>query len=173
MGKYKEIDYNEMNDNVYYDETSPSFLRWKVTRDNIQAGTIAGSINSSGYYRITINNVSYRVHRIIWVLFHGEIDSNLTVDHLDRNRANNNIRNLRLVTHSQNCSNKENSERANGLPRNISYHSNKRVDSNGRYYMTAMIRIPDSNKRISKSGYDLDELLLWLETKKAEFGIVN
>ncbi|AAX11946.1 ORF160 [Escherichia phage T5] len=28
------------------------------------------------------------MHRIIWVLFNGEIDSNLTIDHNDRNRAN-------------------------------------------------------------------------------------
>lgn len=173
MGKYKEINYNDIKDHVYYDESSPSFLRWKITRDNISAGDIAGCINSSGYYIVTINNVSYRVHRIIWVLFHKEIDSNLTIDHIDRNRANNNIKNLRLVTHSQNCSNKGDSLRANGLPRNISYHSNKRVDSNGRKYMTAMFRVPNSNKRVSKSGYDLQELLLWLETKKAEFGIVN
>lgn len=98
MGKYKEINYNDIKDHVYYDESSPSFLRWKITRDNISAGDIAGCINSSGYYIVTINNVSYRVHRIIWVLFHKEIDSNLTIDHIDRNRANNNIKNLRLVT---------------------------------------------------------------------------
>ena len=46
-------------------------------------------------------------------------------------------------------------------------------DSFGRDYLTAQIKNPISNKRVSKSGYDLPTLLLWLETKKAEFGIVN
>lgn len=46
-------------------------------------------------------------------------------------------------------------------------------DSYGRDYLTAQIKNPITNKRVSKSGYDLQELLLWLETKKAEFGIVN
>ena len=35
--------------------------------------------------------------------------------------------------------------------------------------MTAQIKNPNTGKRISKSGYDLPMLQLWLETKKAEF----
>lgn len=165
MPKYKDIDYNVVSKKVYYDETSPSFLRW------LHNDTIAGGLDTKGYYIVCINNSSYRVHRVIWVLFHKVIDSNLVIDHDDRNPANNNIINLILTTQSRNSINKRDNKRDNDLPRNISYHTNKRIDNNGRNYMTAMIRVPDTGKRISKSGYDLQELLIWLELKRKEFKI--
>lgn len=172
MGLFKDIDYSLANDNFYYDETSPSFLRWKVQKGNSKVGDIAGHYSNTGYYRVKLAGEQYAVHRIIWVLFNGEIDSNLTIDHNDRNRANNNINNLRLVDHKQNMNNKKDYKRANKLPKHI-YYNGSRVDNNGRNYLRAIVKDPITNKRVSKSGYDLQELLLWLEAKKAEFGIVN
>ena len=40
-------------------------------------------------------------HRLIWIYHYGQ-DPDLDIDHIDRNRANNRIENLRLVTRSQN-----------------------------------------------------------------------
>ncbi|ARQ96277.1 hypothetical protein [Salmonella phage Stp1] len=40
MGKYKDIKYELANDNFYYDETSPSFLRWKVDKGNKKRGIL-------------------------------------------------------------------------------------------------------------------------------------
>lgn len=169
MGKYKDIKYELANDNFYYDETSPSFLRWKVDKGNKKAGDIAGYISTGDYYRVTINNSEYAVHRIIWVLFHKEIDSNLTIDHLDRNRQNNNIKNLCLATQLQNISNRGYKLRANGLPTNIYYDKKRPSDSLGRDYLRAQITNPITKKKVSKCGYDLDTLLLWLEQKREEF----
>lgn len=44
-------------------------------------------------------------HRIMWVLVHGDIPNGLDIDHIDGNRLNNDISNLRLVTRRQNCHN--------------------------------------------------------------------
>ena len=173
MGLFKDINYELANDNFYYDETSPSFLRWKVSKGNSKAGDIAGHYSNTGYYRVKLAGEQYAVHRIIWVLFHGEIDSNLSIDHIDNVRTNNNISNLRLVNHKQNMNNKKDYKRANNtLPKYI-YYNGSRVDSTGRNYLRAIVQNPNNNKSVSKSGYDLQELLLWVETKKAEFGIVN
>lgn len=109
-------DYNEIkwNDFVYYDETSPTFLRWKVDRKSgkngnrlsAKVGDIAGGLDrNGGYYRTTILNSAYYNHRIIWALLNGSIDIDKQVDHLDGNRRNNNIRNLRLVTATGNSRN--------------------------------------------------------------------
>lgn len=169
MGRFKDINYSLANDNFYYDETSPSFLRWKVSRGNKKAGDIAGTINNNGYYRVRYNNSDYYCHRIIWVLFHREIDSNLLIDHKDRNRLNNQKDNLILGDDSLNNYNKADYKQANHLPKNIYYHGNNKVDSNGRKYLLASILNPSNKKRVTKGSYDLQELLLWLELKREEF----
>ena len=45
-----------------------------------------------------------RVHRLIWETFNGEIPYDLTIDHIDTNKANNSLYNLRLLTRNQNSS---------------------------------------------------------------------
>jgi len=48
---------------------------------------------------------TYYVHRIIWVLTYGSIDSSLVIDHLDGNPLNNDIKNLSLKTIEDNARN--------------------------------------------------------------------
>jgi len=110
----KPIFFKEVDDLLYYDETSPTFLRWKVARyggrhknvPTVFAGDIAGSNSSGGYYKVKINGKCYPAHRLVWVLCNKtDIESNLVVDHIDRNRKNNNWLNLRLVTPKENSEN--------------------------------------------------------------------
>jgi hypothetical protein len=67
---------------------------------------IAGGIHKSGYRQIKLQNISYPAHRLIWVYHYGNIDVNLQIDHIDGNKDNNSIKNLRLVTAQQNCHNR-------------------------------------------------------------------
>lgn len=57
-------------------------------------------------WRIKFQWKNYLVHRIIWVLTHGSIDSKLIIDHLDGNPFNNMVENLSLKTPSGNSMNK-------------------------------------------------------------------
>ena len=43
-----------------------------------------------------------RGHRLVWETFNGKIPTNLELDHIDGNKHNNKLSNLRLVTHSEN-----------------------------------------------------------------------
>lgn len=43
-----------------------------------------------------------RVHRVVWENFMGKIKDGFEIDHIDGNKHNNNLKNLRLVTRSQN-----------------------------------------------------------------------
>lgn len=65
-----------------------------------------GSVNSTGYLQLfTFNNSkpkAYLVHRLVWNAFVGEIPEGFELDHIDRNRTNNALSNLRLVTRQQN-----------------------------------------------------------------------
>lgn len=92
------------NDWFYYDETSPSCLRWKVDRytggyysvKNVSAGDVAGSLNARGYYSVTLGRKKYRVHRIVYELFNGSLDG-IHVDHVNGDRSDNRTVNLRSV----------------------------------------------------------------------------
>lgn len=45
------------------------------------------------------------LHRVIWEAFNGEIPDDMVIDHIDGNRSNNNLSNLRLVSQSVNMDN--------------------------------------------------------------------
>ena len=45
-----------------------------------------------------------KVHVIIWKLFNGDIPEGMTIDHIDGNKKNNNLFNLRLLSRSENSS---------------------------------------------------------------------
>ena len=56
--------------------------------------------NKYGYKVTKINGKQERVHRIVMEAFHGKSD--LTVDHIDGNKENNNLNNLEYVTRAEN-----------------------------------------------------------------------
>lgn len=106
--RVKKIEYAVVKEIVEYDETSPTFLRYKSRRANgrMKPGDIAGSFDSEGYGQIYIKDRLYKIHRVIYCLFlKDDLDSNLLIDHIDRNKSNNNISNLRLTNHSGNAKN--------------------------------------------------------------------
>lgn len=53
----------------------------------------------------------FYVHRLVYEAFKGEIPSKFEIDHIDGNRENNCIENLRAVTHKTNCNNPKSIER--------------------------------------------------------------
>lgn len=80
-------------------------LRWKQSRGTAQAGAAAGWTHQNGYIYIGLNGRSYKAHRLIWMYVHGA-DPKGIIDHIDRNKANNRIANLRVVTDGQSNQNK-------------------------------------------------------------------
>jgi hypothetical protein len=65
-------------------------------------GEEAGGLKKTGYREIKINGKFYLSHRLIYMYHKGEITDGLHIDHIDRDKLNNNIENLRLVTHQEN-----------------------------------------------------------------------
>ena len=82
-------------------------LVWKVSTSNrVKIGDIAGSTsNSTGYRRIIVNRKQYRAHRLIWFMVHGKFPVNM-IDHINGNKLDNRISNLREATHQENMQNK-------------------------------------------------------------------
>jgi hypothetical protein len=61
--------------------------------------------NGRGYYNFRIGTNSYYVHRAVWEYHNGDIPSGYEIDHIDHNRQNNCLENLRLVTRRENLRN--------------------------------------------------------------------
>ena len=89
------------------DSSSPSGLPWNIDGNNKKIGKPVGSIDSSGYWRCEYKGKSILVHRIVCHLKYEDLNTDLVVDHIDRNPLNNSPENLRMITKAQNCRNKE------------------------------------------------------------------
>lgn len=67
----------------------------------------AGTDHPEGYRKIQYKRVTYNASRLIWVMHYGTIPKGLQIDHKNRNRGDNRLENLRLVTHRENTLNIE------------------------------------------------------------------
>lgn len=65
----------------------------------------AGSYDSHGYGQVRIDGEIYKEHRLVWLYFHGEIPDK-QIDHINHQRRDNRIGNLRLVTNEENAKNR-------------------------------------------------------------------
>lgn len=126
------------NDYFYYDETSPSYLRWKITTRNYKhkAGDVAGNLHQDhDYYRVGLNFKLYEIHRIVFEVFYKrKIHEGKHIDHIDGNTSNNEISNLREVNSQQNHRNrKKNKSNTTGTV-GVTQHTKKSKDKVYNYW---------------------------------------
>lgn len=94
-------------DRFYYDETSPSCLRWKsISSTRIKVGDTAGCKDHRGYWVVKCAGKRYYVHRVIFHVLHMDFPEGVCVDHINGDKGNNKISNMRLVTQRVNSQNK-------------------------------------------------------------------
>ncbi len=94
-----------------FDYRSDGELVWRVrTAQCVKVGDVAGSPGSTGYKQTRVDGRLYLNHRLIWLWYHGYFSEH-GLDHIDRNKVNNRIENLREVSHTcnmRNCKQRKN-----------------------------------------------------------------
>lgn len=124
------IDVLEVSELVEYAPEYESGLKWKAKGKRglgrqYVIGAMAGKPHKDfGYFYVHIKGKKYRTHRVVCAL-HGLDVLNMQVDHIDGDRSNNRIENLRVVGQIENGRNQKmkstNKTGFVGLSR--SYHS--------------------------------------------------
>jgi hypothetical protein len=80
-------------------------LSWSIRPGPAAApGDRVGNLSRDGYLRVKLQGQEMRVHRVIWKMVYGR-DPEFIIDHIDGNRTNNRLENLRQATYSQNIAN--------------------------------------------------------------------
>ena len=128
--EFKKEITEEITSKFYLAPEVPSGIRWKSDVIGgfgsvlIEAGSPAGSLNTnSGYYSVGVMGKSYQAHRIVYTLSTGKSAKEL-IDHINGDKSDNRIENLRECSHQSNMMNKRKYLRKdNNVPWGISWHS--------------------------------------------------
>lgn len=98
------LDVKEISNLLSYDRETGDFT-WITHTQKRKIGEVAGNTNCRGYTSIWINGKQYAAHRLAWAVCN-DAWPNGDIDHINENKSDNRIANLRQANRSQNMFNR-------------------------------------------------------------------
>ena len=95
--KQDKLTAERLRERLHYDAGTGVFTR-RVGSGHARTGEMAGSVHSTGYVRISIDGGKYTAHCLAWLYVHGVWPPD-QIDHINGNRSDNRIANLRERRH--------------------------------------------------------------------------
>lgn len=89
---------------LHYNAETGSFIWLVANSSHPAAGSIAGGLTSTGYWRIALDGRRYKAHRLAWLYMIGEWPR-AQIDHINGDRLDNRWINLREASQIQNSAN--------------------------------------------------------------------
>jgi hypothetical protein len=125
---------DRLRDLLSYDPDTGLF-HWRRTWGNAHQGAVAGSVNARGYRMISVDAKIYGAHRLAWLYTHG-VWPNPEIDHINRQRSDNRLANLRVADRRINNQNTELRKSNSSGFRGVTWHSRRnawqvRISANG------------------------------------------
>jgi hypothetical protein len=101
---YGELTAGRLRQLVHYDPETGVFTRAVRLSNRSKVGDVLKWVGTHGYSYCTVAGKRYAAHRLAWLYVYGEWPRN-DIDHINRDRLDNRIANLRDVTRSANLFN--------------------------------------------------------------------
>lgn len=70
-----------------------------------ETGKKVGWTDQRGYSHVRVKKITYKLHRIVFCMFHRRDPGSMVIDHIDGDKTNNRIYNLRAVRQRDNLNN--------------------------------------------------------------------
>ena len=134
------LSIDKLKEQVLYCADTGVFT-WNVNKNRVSIGDVVGFVTSKGYLATKIHGKCYFLHRLAWFYVYGQWPKN-QIDHINGEKKDNRIENLRDVSGAQNCQNQTGPRKTNKTQlQGVS------VDKNKKYHAQLMI-----NRRVFRLG---------------------
>ena len=164
-------------------------LYWRAPLQSKYIGKPVGS-SGSKYSNVQHNGSMYKRGRLVWQYFNGDIPKGMQIDHINGNKFDDRIENLRLCTTSENCCNQTKRATNTSGYKNVSFHKATgkfvaQLQSKGIKYHLGLYETPElayaevlkaskelhkefsfTNRAIPSKQEEYEELVRFLDTWK-------